>query len=131
MAVMAAAVADFTPVHPAGEKIKKSAAPEVIHLKPTRDILAGLGKMKRHNQLLIGFALETENELVHAREKLERKNLDMIVLNSLRDSGAGFGTDTNKITLLTKSDDPKTFPLKSKEAVAMDILTAVKSLMEG
>ena len=131
IAIMAAAVADFTPSQPVAEKIKKAAAPEVIPLKPTRDILAGLGKVKRQGQLLIGFALETENELANAQEKLQRKNLDMIVLNSLNDKGAGFGTDTNKITLLTRNDAPRSFPLKSKEAVALDILSAIKSLMEG
>lgn len=131
IAVMAAAVADFTPAHPADEKIKKAAGPELIQLKPTKDILAGLGKTKKQGQLLVGFALETENELSNAREKLDKKNLDMIVLNSLKDSGAGFGTDTNKITLLTKSNAPQLFPLKSKEDVARDILSAVYSLMEG
>ena len=131
IAIMAAAVADFTPSQPVAEKIKKAAAPEVIPLKPTRDILAGLGKVKRQGQLLIGFALETENELANAQEKLQRKNLDMIVLNSLNDKGAGFGTDTNKITLLTRNDAPRSFPLKPKEAVALDILSAIKSLMEG
>ncbi len=129
IAVMAAAVADFTPAEPAAEKIKKSGGPDVIRLKPTRDILAGLGEMKKKNQILVGFALETENELNHARQKLEKKNLDMIVLNSLKDQGAGFGTDTNKITLLTREHPPETFPLKSKEAVAEDILAAVQKLM--
>ncbi len=131
IAIMAAAVADFTPAQPAGEKIKKADAPEVIHLKPTRDILASLGKVKKQEQLLIGFALETENELANAQNKLQKKNLDMIVLNSLNDNGAGFGTDTNKITLLTRNDAPQSFPLKSKAAVALDILSAIKLLMEG
>ncbi len=131
IAVMAAAVADFTPVEPAPEKIKKADGPDTLRLKPTRDILAGLGKMKKTGQILVGFALETENELHHARQKLEKKNLDMIVLNSLKDDGAGFGTDTNKITLLTRKEDPVTFPLKSKDAVAGDILTAIQKLMEG
>ncbi len=130
IAVMAAAVADFTPAEPANEKIKKASGPEVIHLKPTADILAGLGKIKKQKQLLIGFALETENELANAKEKLQKKNLDMIVLNSLKDKGAGFGTDTNKITLLTKNNPPRLFPLKAKEAVALDILSAIQSLME-
>ena len=130
IAVMAAAVADFTPAEPAREKIKKADGPEVIRLKPTKDILAGLGKMKKEGQILVGFALETENELANARKKLEKKNLDLIVLNSLRDTGAGFGTDTNKITLLTQKE-AKTFPLKTKEAVAEDILSAVQKIMEG
>ncbi len=131
IAVMAAAVADFTPAQPAVEKIKKAAIPEAIYLKPTNDILTGLGKAKKQSQLLIGFALETENELANAQKKLQNKNLDMIVLNSLNDKGAGFGTDTNKITLLTRNDSPQPFPLKSKEAVARDILSAIKSLMEN
>jgi len=100
-------------------------------LKPTHDILAGLGKEKKQGQLLIGFALETENELANAQDKLQKKNLDMIVLNSLNDKGAGFGTDTNKITLLTRNDAPQSFPLKPKSAVALDILSAIKLLMEG
>ncbi len=131
VAVMAAAVADFTPEQPANEKIKKAEGPDVIRLKPTDDILAGLGKIKKPGQTLVGFALETENELTNANEKLQRKNLDMIVLNSLKDKGAGFGIDTNKITLLTKDSDPQPFPVKPKEFVALDILSAIKSLMEG
>jgi phosphopantothenoylcysteine decarboxylase/phosphopantothenate--cysteine ligase len=130
IAVMAAAVADFTPAEPAPEKIKKSAGLDVIHLQPTQDILAGLGKIKKKGQLLVGFALETEDELANAQKKLRKKNLDMIVLNSLKDQGAGFGTDTNKITLLTAKGNQQTFPLKTKEAVAEDILEAIKSLME-
>jgi phosphopantothenoylcysteine decarboxylase/phosphopantothenate--cysteine ligase len=130
IAVMAAAVADFTPAEPAPEKIKKTEGPDIIRLKPTRDILAGLGKMKKKGQVLVGFALETENELLHAREKLEKKNLDLIVLNSLKDAGAGFGTDTNKITLLTRNGKPESFPLKTKEAVAEDILSAIGKLTE-
>ena len=131
IAVMAAAVADFTPESPAKEKIKKDSGQDVIRLKPTNDILAGLGKTKKKKQLLIGFALETEDELSNARKKLQKKNLDMIVLNSLNDKGAGFGTDTNKITLLTQTGDPQFFPLKTKKAVAEDILSAIKQLMGG
>ncbi|GMT44656.1 MAG: phosphopantothenoylcysteine decarboxylase [bacterium] len=131
IAVMAAAVADFTPVSPAKEKIKKDSGQDVIRLKPTNDILAGLGKMKKKRQLLIGFALETEDELSNAQKKLQQKNLDMIVLNSLNDKGAGFGTDTNKITLLTQTGEPQIFHLKAKKAVAEDILSAIKHLMEG
>ena len=131
IAVMAAAVADFTPVSPAREKIKKDSGLDVIRLKPTNDILAGLGKTKKKKQLLIGFALETEDELSNARKKLQKKNLDMIVLNSLNDKGAGFDTDTNKITLITQTGEPQFFPLKTKEAVAEDILSAIKHLMGG
>ncbi len=86
--------------------------------------------MKKTGQVLVGFALETEDELANARKKLEKKNLDMIVLNSLRDKGAGFGTNTNKITLLTR-ENTRNYPLKSKDAVAEDILSAIKNLMEG
>ncbi len=129
--VMAAAVADFTPISPAKEKIKKDRSLEQIHLKPTDDILSGLGKMKKTGQYLIGFALETEDELSNARQKLQKKNLDMIVLNSLKDEGAGFGTDTNKITLLIPHQPPQAFPLKSKEAVAEDIISAIQKLMEA
>ncbi len=131
IAVMAAAVADFAPEKPAPEKIKKAEGPEMIRLKPTHDILAGLGKMKRKDQILVGFALETENELLHAQQKLDKKNLDMIVLNSLKDPGAGFGIDTNKVTLLTHKMPPQTFPVKPKEAVAEDILSAIQKLMGG
>jgi len=131
IAVMAAAVADFTPVSPAREKIKKDSGQDVIRLKPTNDILASLGKTKKKRQLLIGFALETEDELSNAQKKLQKKNLDMIVLNSLNDKGAGFGTNTNKITLLTQTGEPQIFPLKTKKAVAEDILSAIKHLMEG
>ena len=129
IAVMAAAVADFTPAETVPEKIKKADAPDVIRLKPTKDILAGLGKMKKPGQILVGFALETQDELTHARQKLEKKNLDMIVLNSLKDQGAGFGIDTNKVTLLTRNRAPETFPVKPKEAVAEDILSAIKKFM--
>jgi len=129
VAVMAAAVADFTPTEPATEKIKKETGLEVIQLKPTADILAGLGKMKKSGQLLVGFALETDDELNNARKKLQKKNLDMIVLNSLKDKGAGFGVDTNKITILTKDGNSQHFALKSKEAVAGDIVNEVEKLL--
>jgi len=129
VAVMAAAVADFTPAEPATEKIKKETGLEVIQLKPTTDILAGLGKMKKSGQILVGFALETDDELSNARKKLQRKNLDMIILNSLKDKGAGFGVDTNKVTILTQFTEPQHFALKSKEAVAEDIVSEVEKLL--
>jgi len=131
IAVMAAAVADFTPVNVAAEKIKKEKGIEKIQLKPTPDILAGLGKVKRENQVLVGFALETEDELTHAKNKLYRKNLDMIVLNSLKDEGAGFGLDTNKITILKKDGSSNSFPVKTKESVAYDILSEIAGLIEA
>lgn len=119
--IMSAAVADYTPVQVADEKIKKSADNFGIQLKKTMDILAAAGKRKSAHQTLIGFALETNDELAHAKQKLGKKNLDFIVLNSLRDEGAGFGYDTNKISILNKKGDVLTFDLKSKKEVAQDI----------
>jgi phosphopantothenoylcysteine decarboxylase/phosphopantothenate--cysteine ligase len=127
MAIMTAAVADFSPVHPASEKIKKEDGLTTIQLQATKDILAGLGKLKAKNQLLIGFALETENEESNALKKLNAKNLDMIVLNSLKDEGAGFGHQTNKISILFKSGKKTDYVLKSKKDVAEDILSAIEN----
>lgn len=121
--ILCAAVADFTPETKADQKIKREKEDFILRLHPTHDIAATLGQQKKNNQLLIGFALETQNEIKNAQSKIERKNLDYIVLNSLRDKGAGFGTDTNKITILSKDGGIKTFPLKSKEEVARDIVT--------
>lgn len=120
--ILCAAVADFTPETKADQKIKREKKDFILRLHPTHDIAAALGQQKKNNQLLIGFALETQNEIKNAQSKIERKNLDYIVLNSLRDKGAGFGTDTNKITVLSKDGGIKTFPLKSKEEVARDIV---------
>ncbi|SDS84792.1 phosphopantothenoylcysteine decarboxylase / phosphopantothenate--cysteine ligase [Gillisia sp. Hel1_33_143] len=125
--IAAAAVADYRPKTVAAQKMKKKDTSLQIELEPTIDILATLGKQKTH-QKLIGFALETNNELEHAKGKLERKNLDFIVLNSLNDKGAGFKSDTNKITIVSK-EAIKTFELKSKTEVAKDILKEVISLM--
>ena len=119
IAILAAAVADYTPETVAPEKIKKKGGNLNLTLVPTVDILASLGKLKT-TQTLIGFALETENEVANAQAKLEKKNLDGIVLNSLRDAGAGFGTDTNKITFITKNEQ-KAFPLQHKSTVAFNI----------
>ncbi|NWO29652.1 bifunctional phosphopantothenoylcysteine decarboxylase/phosphopantothenate--cysteine ligase CoaBC [Capnocytophaga sp. oral taxon 903] len=127
IAILAAAVADYTPETVAPEKIKKKGGNLSLTLVPTVDILASLGKLKT-TQILIGFALETENEVANAQAKLEKKNLDGIVLNSLRDAGAGFGTDTNKITFITK-EKQICFPLKSKEEVAKDILTQIFGIL--
>ena len=129
IAVMAAAVADYTPLHPAQQKIKKSEGELAISLKKTTDILAALGKEKKDEQVLVGFALETENEKENARKKLQ-KNADMIVLNSLQDAGAGFGGDTNKVTFLKKDGTEKTFETKSKTAVAKDIVDAITELLK-
>ncbi|WP_160069896.1 bifunctional phosphopantothenoylcysteine decarboxylase/phosphopantothenate--cysteine ligase CoaBC [Sphingobacterium bovisgrunnientis] len=119
--VMSAAVADYTPKEPAIEKIKKKAEDFTIELKKTTDILGTLGQRKNKNQTLIGFALETNNEMAHAQDKLIRKNADFIVLNSMQDAGAGFGTDTNKVTILSRENAPKNYDLKSKQEVAKDI----------
>jgi phosphopantothenoylcysteine decarboxylase/phosphopantothenate--cysteine ligase len=127
--VMSAAVADFTPENPEKEKIKKSNKLTSISLIPTVDILAALGKEKSENQLLLGFALETENEIEHARIKLQNKNLDLIVLNSLKDQGAGFGVATNKVTILDKGGNQTNYPLKPKSEVAEDILDRIAELI--
>ncbi len=121
-AILCAAVADFTPVEKAESKIKRKGDELVITLKPTHDIAAQLGKMKRPEQRLVGFALETDNEQSNALDKMERKNLDFIVLNSLRDQGAGFRTDTNKVTIFRRDKSSTEFPLKSKQDVANDIV---------
>jgi len=128
--IMAAAVADFTPATSNDKKIKKSEQTSktnelVIQLKPTKDILASVGKIKKKNQLLIGFALETHNELENAKKKLTKKNLDYIVLNSLNDKGAGFNHETNKITLIDKNNNINNFELKSKVKVAEDIFNII------
>ena len=127
IAILAAAVADYTPETVAPEKIKKKGGNLSLTLVPTVDILASLGKVKT-TQTLIGFALETENEMANAQIKLKKKNLNGIVLNSLRDAGAGFGTDTNKVTFITK-ETQISFPLKSKEEVAKDILAQIFGIL--
>ena len=127
--VMSAAVADYTPLSVASQKIKKQDSGLSIALKKTTDILAQLGSRKKVNQILVGFALETEQEEEHAKGKLLRKNLDLIVLNSLNDQGAGFKTDTNKITIFNRNFDKKEFQVKSKTEVAIDISKEVLKLM--
>lgn len=127
-AILCAAVADFTPMTVADSKIKRGADTLVIRLKPTRDIAASVGQQKRTDQFLVGFALETNDEEMHALEKMQRKNLDLIVLNSLNDAHACFGYDTNKITIFTRLGERRTFPLKSKDAVAEDILDEIERL---
>lgn len=119
--ILCAAVADFTPEVQADTKIKREGNELLLRLKPTADIAASLGKNKREGQVLVGFALETTEELQHAREKLERKNFDFIVLNSLNDKGAGFQHDTNKVSIVDK-ERVQEFPLKSKSKVASDII---------
>ncbi|MFD2828448.1 bifunctional phosphopantothenoylcysteine decarboxylase/phosphopantothenate--cysteine ligase CoaBC [Leeuwenhoekiella polynyae] len=127
--IAAAAVADYRPAEVATQKIKKKVDALTIQLEPTQDILAHLGKHKK-NQYLVGFALETENELENAKGKITRKNLDLIVLNSLNDKGAGFKTDTNKVTFITR--DGAVFPqeLKEKELVAQDLLEFIQKALD-
>ncbi len=120
-AILCAAVADFTPEEVADHKIKREHDDLVLRLKPTHDIAAALGQRKQAHQCLVGFALETDHEAEHAQDKLRRKNLNFIVLNSLRDAGAGFRHDTNKITILD-AEGSTAYPLKSKKEVAADIV---------
>jgi len=129
IARLSAAVADYKPKTIATQKIKKTSASKTIELVPTKDTLSELGKLKKNNQLLIGFALETENEIENAKNKIKNKNLDLIVLNSLNDKGAGFKTDTNKITLIDKYNIVTNFELKSKLDVAKDILSEIKKMI--
>lgn len=124
IAIAAAAVADYKPKVVANQKIKKSENNFSIELEKTKDILASLGAIKKH-QFLVGFALETENEIEHAKLKIQKKNLDLIVLNSLNDKGAGFGKATNKVTFIDKSFQIVPMPIKSKEEVAKDILNKI------
>lgn len=121
-AVLSAAVADFTPVNPLPKKVKREQENYILELKPTIDIAAHLGKIKKPSQVLAGFALETNDEIANAQKKLRSKNLDFIVLNSLNDPGAGFQTDTNKITIIDKNNNILKFELKSKAGVATDIV---------
>lgn len=121
-AILCAAVADFTPQHRAGEKLKRGDDGLTLTLAPTHDIAAALGRMKQPHQRIVGFALETEHEQANAQGKLARKNLDFIVLNSLNDPGAGFSVDTNKITLIARDGTQQAFPLKPKREVATDII---------
>ncbi len=129
IAVMSAAVADYTPVNIAGEKIKKNDSTFNIALTKTKDILKSLGEKKTGNQLLVGFALETNNEKEYALKKLQTKNADMIVLNSLNDAGAGFGHDTNKVTIFDKAGNEYVFDTKSKKEVAKDIVNTIIKLL--
>jgi phosphopantothenoylcysteine decarboxylase / phosphopantothenate---cysteine ligase len=123
--VLSAAVADYKPANKADQKIKKSSDQMTVELTKTHDIAAELGKLKKNGQLIVGFALETENEKANAEKKIVSKNFDLIVLNSLNDKGAGFGHDTNKIAIITKNGGAKEFNLKSKKEVAKDIVNAI------
>jgi phosphopantothenoylcysteine decarboxylase/phosphopantothenate--cysteine ligase len=126
--IMSAAVSDFKPKTISNNKIKKSNKTLSIEVEKTKDILSYLGKNKK-NQLLIGFALETDNEIENAKHKLNNKNLDLIVLNSLNDKGAGFGVDTNKITIISKENKILNFPLKDKKSVSLDIVNNIIELI--
>ena len=126
--ILAAAVADYTPQERAQHKIKKKEGPLTITLTRTIDVAATLGQQKSAHQLLIGFALETNNALENAVGKLKRKNFDAIVLNDLSDTGAGFGHRTNKVTIIESNGQQTSYPLKSKQAVAQDILAKVLEL---
>ena len=128
IAVMAAAVADYSPAVQAGEKLKKKDDKLLVELVKTKDILQSLGKRKSAGQVLIGFALETNNGEVNALDKLKKKNADMIVLNSLEDEGAGFGHDTNKITIFGKNGEKFSFGIRTKKEVAGDIIDTLIQL---
>ncbi|MBN2867969.1 MAG: bifunctional phosphopantothenoylcysteine decarboxylase/phosphopantothenate--cysteine ligase CoaBC [Flavobacteriaceae bacterium] len=130
IAIAAAAVADYKPKEVATQKIKKEESTLSLELEKTKDVLASLGQIKEQ-QFLVGFALETNNEIENAKSKLKRKNLDLIVLNSLQDKGAGFKSDTNKVTLIDKNETINTFELKSKTEVAKDILNTIISALDA
>ncbi|MEZ4917108.1 MAG: phosphopantothenoylcysteine decarboxylase [Chitinophagales bacterium] len=129
IAIMTAAVADYTIAKPSAIKIKKKESTLTLELIKTKDILKSLGKIKSPKQILVGFALETNNEEANALEKLKKKNLDFIVLNSLQDKGAGFQHDTNKVSILDKYNKLTKFELKAKAAVAKDIVTYLKQFV--
>jgi phosphopantothenoylcysteine decarboxylase/phosphopantothenate--cysteine ligase len=122
---MSAAVADYTPEEKTNQKIKKGNNSLSLKLKPTTDILKTMASQKTENQIIVGFALETDNELNNAKQKLHTKNLDFIVLNSVNDNGAGFGTSTNKVAIIDKNENITELPLKSKQDIAADIIQMV------
>lgn len=128
-AILCAAVADFAPASVAENKIKREGNRLTLELAPTQDIAKALGQMKKENQVMVGFALETDDEENHAKEKLQKKNLDFIVLNSLQDPGAGFRHNTNKITLIDREGE-KSFPLKEKKEVARDIVNKLVTIIK-
>jgi phosphopantothenoylcysteine decarboxylase/phosphopantothenate--cysteine ligase len=130
IAILSAAVADYRPKTIADKKIKKKDTTFTIELEKTKDILKSLGEIKK-DQFLVGFALETNNELEHAKGKLKSKNLDLIVLNSLNDKGAGFGVSTNKVTFITSSNDIIEHALKSKAGVAIDLMDQIQKQLHA
>ena len=128
--ILAAAVADFTPTNYSNKKIKKGQNDNLqLSMTRTPDVLASLGKSKKEHQVLAGFALETHDEINHAQKKLDKKNLDFIVLNSMNDEGAGFAKDTNKITLIEKNGNKHTFDTKSKKEVSVDIVNLLQKYL--
>jgi phosphopantothenoylcysteine decarboxylase/phosphopantothenate--cysteine ligase len=127
--VMSAAVADYTPLHAEDEKIKKEETQFSLQLKKTTDILSYLGSIKKQDQILVGFALETNNEEYYALKKLKQKNLDFIVLNSLKDEGAGFKSETNKITIFDRNNSKTSYNVKNKKEVAIDICEKIASML--
>jgi phosphopantothenoylcysteine decarboxylase/phosphopantothenate--cysteine ligase len=129
IAILAAAVADFTPEKVKDRKIRRTGDEIILRLKPTQDIAETIGKMKKKSQILAGFALETHNELANATAKLQRKNLDIIIMNSMQDNGAGFGNDTNRITIIDRNNNIDKFELKSKDEAAIDILDKIVSML--
>lgn len=129
--IFAAAVADYTPVEKSESKIKKTDAQLTIELVKTIDIAQTLGKKKKENQYFVGFALETNDVMANAKAKIDKKNFDFIVLNSLQDEGAGFGFDTNKITIIHKNGDTNHFELKSKIEVAKDIINEIVAQIQS
>ena len=130
IAVFNAAVSDYTPISASGKKVKRVTGEWTIQLKPTKDIAAEMGRRKSAGQVLVGFALETDNEMEHARLKLEKKNLDLVVLNSMRDRGAGFGTDTNRVTMIDRMGNIEKYELKPKAQVAVDLVQRVLKILE-
>jgi len=129
VAIMSAAVADYTPSNKAEEKIKKINDDLFIELVKTKDILKNLGQQKKNGQILVGFALETSNEKEYALNKLKTKNADLIIMNSLNDKGAGFGVDTNKITIFEKNGNEIAYETKPKQQVARDIVDRIVNLL--
>jgi phosphopantothenoylcysteine decarboxylase/phosphopantothenate--cysteine ligase len=128
--ILAAAVADFTPSEFSNQKIKKGEHDEFqFTMSRTHDVLASLGESKTKQQILVGFALETHDELNHAQKKLDKKNLDFIVLNSMNDAGAGFAKDTNKVTIIEKNGKNHTFDTKSKKEVSKDIVNLLQNYL--
>jgi phosphopantothenoylcysteine decarboxylase/phosphopantothenate--cysteine ligase len=128
ISIMAAAVADYKPKNKAEQKIKKADDALEISLVKNKDILAHLGQVKAEGQILVGFALETDNEMANALQKLKKKNADFIVLNSLQDVGAGFGSDTNKVTIIAKDGSSNELPLMSKKETATAIIQTITNL---